>query len=102
MLAMVGGVSHYSYTDAGRQYAVFFSELDENGNFGPHQDYVENGKRWRAMVHLNCQCSWSMWPEGTLPQEKVFYLMLQREDGSWYMSGRYELPISLMLVEAIQ
>ena len=54
------------------------------------------------MVHLNCQCSWSMWPEGTLPQEKVFYLMLQREDGSWYMSGRYELPISLMLVEAIQ
>ncbi len=102
LLAMVGGVSHYSYTDAGRQYAVFFSELDENGNFGPHQDYVENGKRWRAMVHLNCQCSWSMWPEGTLPQEKVFYLMLQREDGSWYMSGRYELPISLMLVEAIQ
>lgn len=103
LLAMVGGVGQYHYADAERQYASFFWELDENGNdVRPHKDYVENGKSWRALVHLNCQCNWSMWPGGTLPQENVFFLMLPREDGSWYLSGRYELPISLTLAEAIQ
>lgn len=46
LLAMSGGVGQYHYTDAERQYAVFFGELDENGMIGPFQDYVENGKRW--------------------------------------------------------
>lgn len=100
LFAMQGGVGQYGYMDAERQYAVFFGELDENGEIGPHQDYVENGKRWGAIVHLKCRCNWSLMPGEVPPQAEVFYVMLQREDGSWYLTGRYELPISLTLEEA--
>lgn len=87
LYGMAGGVGLYQYTDAERQYAVWFEEIDG---------------RQRAYIHLDCQCSWSMLPGDTIPWARILYTMEEQEDGSWRIVGRYELPISLTLEEAAQ
>ncbi|MDE5950130.1 MAG: M56 family metallopeptidase, partial [Acetatifactor sp.] len=87
LYGMAGGVGLYQYTDAERQYAVWFEEIDG---------------RQIAYIHLDCQCSWSMLPGDTIPWARILYTMEEQEDGSWHIVGRYELPISLTLEEAAQ
>ena len=41
-----------------------------------------------------------MTPGDSLPVSELVYTMEQQEDGSWRMTGEYELPVSMMLIDS--
>lgn len=86
LLALAGWVGLYHYTDAERQYVVYFEENPEG--------------RQTATINMLCQSSWYLLSDDSLPTAVLTYTMEEQEDGSWRVVGDFELPLSLTLAQA--
>lgn len=99
LYCLSGAVGQYQRSDAKRQYAVYFEDASgEESRTGGMPG--ENGKASIAYVYMLCQLDWTMTPGDTLPVSELVYTMEQQEDGSWRMTGEYELPVSMMLIDS--
>ncbi len=99
LYCLSGAVGQYQRSDAKRQYAAYFEDASgEESRTGGMPG--ENGKASIAYVYMLCQLDWTMTPGDTLPVSELVYTMEQQEDGSWRMTGEYELPVSMMLIDS--
>lgn len=94
LYAALGVVTENDYLLNACQYTVYFTEIAENGQQSSIRMYAENGGRRRAKIYMDCQYS-------TVADDiraVLCYTMDEQEDGSWRITGDFELPAYLLMI----